>query len=233
MEKKDDLDELLYKYMPIVDEELISELEIQVDGEFTFSEEFEKKMSKVIRWNKFYSRLERIKKSTKYIAASLILTVGLCMAFSQTARAYSEMLFERIKTMWEDSFVYTYFVEDSIRENQAELKEPSYIPRDYSCINIMTSETMCYAIYEDSQGNQITYQQMFITDKKQTVMDSEYDSEKIISLNGNDLTLYFYENGFIHAYYSSDKYIWEITADDIGESEICKIVKDTVEDLEK
>lgn len=233
MKKKDDLDELLYKYMPIVDEELISELEMQVDGEFVFSEEFEKKMSKVIRWNKFYSRLERLKKSTKYIAASLILALGLCMTFSQTARAYSGMLFERIKTIWEDSFIYTYFVEDSVCEEEVEMREPSYIPKDYSCMNSVSNEIMWYAIYEDAQGNQITYQQMLVTNEEKTVMDLEYISEKTIDLNGNVLTLYFYEDGYIHAYYTWDKYIWEITADDIQEEEIYKIIEDVVKNYEK
>lgn len=44
MVNKNNLDELLYKYMPIVDEVLIEELESQVDEDYVFSEKFEKRM---------------------------------------------------------------------------------------------------------------------------------------------------------------------------------------------
>lgn len=43
MVKNDDLDEILYKYMPMVDEELINELQEQADKSYKFSIDFENK----------------------------------------------------------------------------------------------------------------------------------------------------------------------------------------------
>lgn len=233
MVNKNNLDELLYKYMPIVDEVLIEELESQVDEDYVFSEKFEKRMERVIRWNKYYPKVERIKKAVKYMAASIIVIIGLSIPFHQEVQAYSEKILERIKTIWEDSFIYTYFIEDTVYQEQIELKEPSYIPQDYTRKSILQSESMCYAIYENELGNQITYQQMLITDEKQIVMDLEYEYEKNISLKENNLEIYFYTDGFIQAYYSGEQYIWNVTATDISEDEIYKMLDSVVSDSEK
>ena len=55
-------DEWLYQHMPVVDNDMITALENQVDREYVFSKRFEQKMQKVIRrrpsppapgWNRY------------------------------------------------------------------------------------------------------------------------------------------------------------------------------------
>lgn len=57
MEFKNVPDELLYKYMPIVDEAIISELENRVDYSYHFSEKFDRKMGKLIIKEKYMDNL--------------------------------------------------------------------------------------------------------------------------------------------------------------------------------
>lgn len=228
MVKKDDLDELLYKYMPIADEELIRELEQQIDEEFEFSMDFEKRMEKLIRKNKFRSKISAFGKLFRYTAAILVVTWGLCVPFSQTVRAYSGMLIERIKTVLEDSFIYTYFVEDMGNGVEITLGGPAYVPEGYTCINSVEHDFIYFAVYENSLGEQIIYQQAIITDDMQVRLDSEYDSEKTTRLYEKELTIYFYEDGFKNLYYVFDKYEFIITADNVEEQELYRIVEETV-----
>lgn len=46
-------DAWLYKYMPIVDEAIINEIEKNVDYDYAFSDEFNRKMERTIRKEKF------------------------------------------------------------------------------------------------------------------------------------------------------------------------------------
>lgn len=231
MEKKDDLDELLYKYMPIVDEELISELEMQVDGEFTFSEEFERKMEGFIHRNKFYSQIRKLRKYIGYTAAALVVALGLCLPFSQTVRAYSGMIIERVMMALEDSFVYKYFVNNDV--DDVVLREPCYIPEGFEKVNDIKNDTMYYALYEDEQGNQITYQQMLVSDEMEMAMDSEFVSEKTRSFKGYEITFYFYEDGSMHAYCLLDSYIFEITAEGTTEDDIYRMIEDSIKNFIK
>lgn len=49
MESIEVADELLYKYMPVLDKALIQHIENQVDTTWEFSQEFEKKMKSLIK----------------------------------------------------------------------------------------------------------------------------------------------------------------------------------------
>jgi hypothetical protein len=229
MVKKDDLDELLYKYMPIVDEKLISELQEQAGEEYKFSIDFENKMERLVCENKYRNKGQWLWKYFGYIAAIIVVALGLCIPFNRTVCAYSTTIIEKIKTVLEDSFIYTYFVEGN--KEEVVLRKPAYIPEGYNCIDASQSDTRCYAVYINGQGNQIIYQQMVIQDEMQIALDSEYDLEKVVNLRGNDLELYYYDGGFINAYYSTSSYIFTVTADNLDEEEILKILDTTLEEI--
>jgi DNA-binding ferritin-like protein (Dps family) len=65
----------------------------------------------------------------------------------------------------------------------------------------------------------------------QVVLDLEYDTEKVVDLRGNKLTLYCYDDGYINAYYSIDNYIFTVTADNLSEEEIIKILDMILEEM--
>jgi hypothetical protein len=227
--KNDDLDEILYKYMPMVDEELINELQEQADKSYKFSIDFENKMEWLICENKHRNKRQDFWKYFRYIAAIIVVALVFCTPFNWIVRAYSGTIIEKVKMVLEDSFIYTYFVEGY--KEEIVIRKPAYIPEGYNCIDTSLSDTRCYEVYTNEQGNQIVYQQMLIQDEMQVVLDLEYDTEKVVDLRGNKLTLYCYDDGYINAYYSIDNYIFTVTADNLSEEEIIKILDMILEEM--
>ncbi len=231
MSKRDEIDQLLYKYMPIADEELIRELEQQIDEKFEFSTDFERRMENMIRKNRFRSKISTIGKFIRYAVAILIVSWGLCMAFSETVRSYSILIIKKIVTVFEDSFIHTYSVEGS--KTEIILKEPAYVPEGYRCIDASQSDSSYCAVYMNDQGNQIIYQQMVIRDEMLIGLDSEYDYVKTVNFRGSELTLYLYKDGFINAYYSLDGYIFIISSETLNENDVFKMLNATIDEIYK
>ena len=100
-------DEWLYKYMPIVDDAIIESLEKQVNYEYKFSNKFEKKMQRVI-WQENHSVIAGMKKIVERVAMFFvsILCIGLIVTLS--VEAYREKFFATLKTLYEDSVLYSY-----------------------------------------------------------------------------------------------------------------------------
>lgn len=214
-------DEWLYKYMPIVDDAIIESLEKQVNYEYKFSKKFEKKMQRVI-WQENHSVIAGMKKIVERVAMFFvsILCIGLIVTLS--VEAYREKFFATLKTIYEDSVLYSY---SSREENMIlEITEPRFLPKGYVEKERMENGVSINIFYENSMGEQITWEQMLIDDGSSIILDTEYDTQVQRIVNGHTATVYFYEEGNSMAYYEADNYVYLITADQLTENEILEIL---------
>lgn len=100
--KQDDLDRILYEQIPIAEEAFIKAFEKRVDYNHIFSDEFERKMDKIVRKEKRLRFAEKTGKVLKYAAIIALILIGVSLPFGGMSKAAA--LIERIKTVIADCF---------------------------------------------------------------------------------------------------------------------------------
>lgn len=220
-------DEWLYKYMPIVDEAIIQELEKGTDYEYKFSDKFERRMKKLI-WREAHTWINVFYRQSKRAAIFLFCIISSMFLLSMSVQANRIKFFETVKTIFEDSVLYSYFV----NENQESFvcNEPEYIPAGYQEIDRVLVERLFSITYENEYGELITWDQMLIQDGGSMVIDSEYDTQIVREIKGDKAIISLYADGYVGVYYEHGKYVYMLTADSLPIEEIYSIVESIGED---
>ena len=214
-------DELLYKYMPVVDAEIIRELERQIDTDYKFSCKFKRKMRHLIR-EEAYPWLGNVEKMVKKVAVFFVGVIGLVFIFTMSVEACREKFFETVKMFFEDSVLYSYFLSEEIGIFQN--SEPSYIPEGYSEVNRIENDMGLIIIFENNGGEQIIWEQKLIGNGSNIVLDIEYDTQEIREINGSSAVVYLYSDGYAMAYYEHEGYVYLITADNLDSENLFKLI---------
>lgn len=215
-------DELLYKYVPIVDEMLVKEIEENTDYEYEFSDIFEIKMKKLVFEEK-HQKLSRIIKSPLRMIASIVIVVFLSLfTVTMSVEAYRIEFFAKVKTIFEDSFEYKYYVEE---DSEGIIYEPQYIVEGYELIRHDENDiSSIYEYYNYKTDQQYNLTQELVTDGKNVVFDLEYDSLEKIEIGEFNIDIYRYEDGYIRAYLEFGQSVFIVEADNLSEEEIKKII---------
>lgn len=215
-------DEWLYKYMPIVDEAIIQELESQVDTDYKFSRKFERKMKRLMR-REAHQWIGITQTIIKQVVVFMVGIIGVALIFTMSVEAYRVKFFETIKTIWEDSVLYSYFVDE--KRTDFYCIEPGYIPEGYQEIERIVTEHWFSLTYENENGDLIIWDQVLIMDGRSLVMDSEYEKQVLREVNGDDVVINIYSDGYINAYYEHGEYVYLLTANKISIEEVCSLFK--------
>ncbi len=215
-------DELLYKYMPIVDEMIIKELEDNTDHVYQFSTKFERKMRMLI-WKEAYPWGSAVFRQLKRTAAMGICAAVVLFFLTMSVEGNRIKLFETVRTMWEDSELYTYF--SDAQEGEFQEREPTYIPEGYKEIYYDWSDIHLLLIYENNAGEVISWEQMAVSNSAGVVVDNEYDSKTVQEVNGKFVTVCIYADGFKYAYCEHKEYVYILTADNLAVEEIYKMFR--------
>lgn len=163
-------DAWLYKYMSIVDEAIINEIEKNVNYDYAFSDEFNRKMERTIRKEKFIPFWNSVSKFGKSVAIFALVIVTSLFAVTMSVEAYRIQFFETVKTIWEDSFFYTYFTEE--KDIGFQKREFEYLPDGY------------YLIEEISDGN-FKFLQVNEVANVNEAFYKKYDSYKEVVVEDN------------------------------------------------
>lgn len=215
-------DEWLYLYMPVVDVAIIEGLEKQIDISNEFSRKFDRKMKHLIQreahpwWGLASSIVKRA-------AIFLICNISVAFLFTMSVEAYRVKFFETIKTLWEDSILYSYFTDSTTGEIQN--SEPTYIPEGYSEVERIENDIALIVIYENDAGEEIVWEQKMVVDGGNLVLDSEYDTQEMREINGAIATISYYSDGYATAYYEYGNYVYFLTADRLEMEDIFKIIE--------
>ena len=220
-------DEWLYNHMPVVDSAIIKELESKCDTIYSFSKKFEKRMQRLI-WKEAHPWINIILSVSKRAAIFLICIVSALFVVTMSVEAYRNKFFETIKTILEDSISYFYFSDVEIQEFLD--KEPEYIPKGYKDIHRISTNKLLSITYENSLGEQIVYDQMLIEDGANIIVDSEYDNQELIIVNGVAVTLFLYHDNYICAYCEHKECVYVITADNLDIKEIYAMFESFIEE---
>ncbi|MBQ3512911.1 MAG: DUF4367 domain-containing protein [Lachnospiraceae bacterium] len=213
-------DEWLSKYMPIVDEAIIKEIERQSCNEYNFSKKFKRKMKNII-WREKQSWMNTFYRISKKAAVFAIAVLGFMCIFTMSVKANRVKFFQTVKTIWEDSIVYSYFAEEE--KIEFESKMPEYVPDGYELVMENKSEITSVFIYQNDSGKQIIFNQQLISEEKTVVFDSEYDFEETVEISGESVHIYRYLDGSLYCYFEFGNSIYILNALELDNEAIEKI----------
>ena len=224
-EERDELDELLYQYMPKYEEKLMEELESKIDYEYEFSDNYRRKMARLIRKERYLVPKRVLKRVAVGIAVFL---VSFCLSMYWgvvSGNAQWTKLYETIKTIWEDSFLYSYF-----KKSNVELEvvyEPTYVPEGYELVKKIENIRMYGWIYE-KEDKSIRLRQWIIKNESRFIGDSDFIKEEAIRVQDMEIALYYYEDGSTCSYYEYLDSIFIIEATELNKEEMIKIYKEWI-----
>ena len=215
-------DKWLYKYMPAVDEAMIRELEDSTDYTYQFSARFERKMKRLM-WKEAHPWLTSAYRQLKRAAVLGICVVASILMLSLSVEGNRIKFFKTVSTILEKegAVLYTYFTDEQEREFQA--REPGYLPEGYRETERQISDIHMFLIYENDNGEMITWEQILASAGASVGMDTEYDAQITKEVNGKSVVICSYSEGDKYAYCEYKESVFILTADDLSVDEICKM----------
>lgn len=221
MKQMEVTDELLYQYMPIADEMDLDALEAEIaDEEIVLSKKFERRMKRLM-WKEEHKWVAGFGKFMARVAVVLLCVLGVSLAVTMSVDAYRSKFFQTVQEIWEDSVVHTYDVGEAGQEFVPH--EPSYIPEGYEEVSREIGNGAFSIGYVNRNNEYIYWDQYFINSNSWNILDAEYIKYSSYKLEGGILNIYYYENGFVNAYYETEQYVYVLSAEKMGEEEICDI----------
>ncbi len=221
MKQMEVTDELLYQYMPIADEMDLDALEAEIaDEEIVLSKKFEKKMKRLM-WKEEHKWVAGFGKFMARVAVVFLCIIGVGLAVTMSVDAYRSKFFQTVQEIWEDSVVHTYDVGEEGQEFVPH--EPSYIPEGYEEVRRAESDTFISIEYMNSESNYIYWDQNIVGAGSWSTVDSSYETQTIELNNSGVITIFYYGNDYLTAYYETEQYVYSIVADDLSDKELKSI----------
>lgn len=214
-------DEWLYKYMPVVDEALIRSIEKNVDYEYRFSDEFERRMKKLMRRERYLSLRKRAARIVKRAAIFLLVLLAAAGVLTVSVEALRIRFFETIKEMFSDYYTLTYTTDDENME--FDVKTPQYVPDGYQETFNEGNGNLHTIMYENSEREMYVLDQFLALETTTGIYDSEYMYEENVYLDDILIEIHWYESGRSSSYCEFKNCVFQITADSLTKEEIQKI----------
>ena len=219
-EEPDELDRLLYKYMPKYEEQLMAELESNVDYDYEFSDNYKKKMAQLVRKERYIVPKRVLKRVAMGIVVFLV-TFCITMYWGVvTGNAQWTNLYETIKTIWDDFFLLSYF--DKTDQKVWIVYEPEYMPEGYELVKEVENDYGKIFVYQ-KDNLRIQLQQRGVRTGSEFFVDSDFVKEEVIHHHAMEIFVYYYEDGRICNYYEYLGSIFMMSAYELDKEEILKI----------
>lgn len=181
-------DELLYRYVPAADKLLCDS--IPTGEEHTFSKRFERRMHALIKQERHGKIYRSITRAGKRAAVILLVSLLAGLTLTMSVEAFRDKYFRMIRSYKEGGFwEMRFFFEDEAEDDGVFLKTPGYIPEGYELTDYCHELPVWYETYEAENGSFIMIDNWQIWDGDVIGMDSEYDVEENIVIQGHDATL--------------------------------------------
>lgn len=227
--KDQDLDKLLFEYMPKANM-VLDQLEEERDKDLefhTFSKGYKKNIRKII---KEYSRTpfqKKLVKVRRYVAVILLLFILTNGVLIVAAEGYRERVFNAITNIYEK---FTSIVTDpgeSLDRDNMELNliQPPYIPDGFELIEDKKTDVSRFIRYLDKDNNITIFRQSALMAGELRI-DTEGTSIKEMKVN-NQIIKYFLNKDIYTGYWNDGKYQYSITAATYLE-EFMKIIEEII-----
>ena len=218
-------EEMLYKYAPAAEKLWLGSLppDDQIP-EHQFSQRFERKMKKLIRYQRHSPSMRQFMRIARQTAVVILVVVSLSFSCLMTVEAYRAKFIEVVTEVFYDLTHFTFFSSWSGDMGLGEI-EFSYLPDGMAEVQRETFEkTQGQAIYfENDQGYQIKISQTLLTDDTNSnlILDSEDADATTIAFGDGDAVL-IEKEGTSTLMWEDTPYLMLLTGDFLPE-EIVKI----------
>ncbi|MEG1059824.1 MAG: DUF4367 domain-containing protein [Clostridia bacterium] len=219
----DELDILLYKEMPFLTDNILSNIPKDDEIEHVFSKEFESKMDSLIKEQEKKSSRKNLLKYIK-IASISTLIIGLSGFFNISSHASLKDIINNITSI----FSTHTSIELSKETNSYNVKllKPSYIPRGYKKVNETTDEYTYEVVYKNNDNLQFAYTCKSINNNT-FIFDTENADIKNLKINNKNATL-INKNNLLTLYYENENWFFIIRADLKDNSQLNLLTKDLI-----
>ena len=207
-------DEWLYAKMPIVDAAMVRQLEACTQKDYVFSDEFRKRMKRLIQKEKYMYAEKQLKKITQKIAAAALVMLVGALTVTMSVEAYRVRFFHTIKMVL-DGNISIYSYESDEEKISDTILKPQYIPDNYRLNEEKNTDTTSVLEYGNDKKHLI-FQQTIVTNEKM-IFDTNYNSVEQIRINGMTV--------FLWAYGEYGNSVYVLAGDTIPKEEIEKIYK--------
>lgn len=215
-------DEWLYAKMPIVDAAMVRQLEACTQKDYVFSDEFRKRMKRLIRKEKYMQVEKQLKKITQKIAAAALVMLVGALTVTMSVEAYRVHFFHTVKTVL-DGNISIYSYESDEEKISDTILKPQYIPDGYRLNEEKITDAASVLEYGNGKKHLI-FQQTIVTNEKM-IFDTNYNSVEQIRINGVTVFLYGYTDDTFWAYGEYGNSVYVLAGDRIPKEEIEKIYK--------
>ena len=217
-------EELLRDAFQKLSDELIEEWENIPDTDHKPSEDFEKKIKKLIGKTKnreLYKELFNIGK----VVAAFIIIIGIAL-FSSTMKVKADphLYFKKMEVLLNDASMYVY--DEELNNYYLTLYEPTYVPEGYEEVSREVDEVNLIIFYENDKDKIITWKQRLIVNTAVSSTDSEYNAEIETEYAGENISLNIYKDGYKRLYYETGNCVFKLNANDITVEDMYKMIKD-------
>jgi len=223
MERLDITDEMLCQVMKSLDEKILNALPDEEEVKLYFSNEFEQKMSKVLKREKQRHKYGFPIESWKRIVAMFaVMIIGL-LTVTLSVDAIREKVFSCIETIY-DTYTSKHFYIEEASVGGFVPMYPSYIPEGYTLAIEDVEEDGLFLSYETKDGkNCILISQDLIYDHMYYTYDNEYTEEYTNQIQEVEAKIGRKSDGTIRVRWEKNGIIYLVSATNLPEDDVIKV----------
>ncbi len=186
-----------FEHIPKCDDEI----------DYEFSEEFEKKIKKLI--DSIGNNKKPRKLNHRKAIAVLIAAIIVAFAGAMSVSAIREPIVDFIYKVY-DGFTDLFFEGDTTN-NIAYIYSLSEIPEGFVEIEQLTTDGVVYVKYENKESKKIIEFCQNITEDSSFSLDNEHGRVETVQINGQSINIYISDYGnYYYAFWNVDCYYMEL-----------------------
>ena len=197
----------LYTYIQDAENVFMEHIPEEESLEHTFSNKFNKKMEKLIKYEQRSKTSRVISKIAKVAALALLIATLLNTVLICSVQAYRNRFFEIIKTVTEQ-FTSYYIESDTSHSANMVPKNPKSLPEGFTQSESVSTESLYFIEYRNNAGQYFEYYQEVASDGVISI-DTENADTKHIQVSAT--TIYnVSKNGIEQFYWYDNQYLYSI-----------------------
>lgn len=218
MSKFEITDEMLYSSCENVENYLLNQLPNEDELNHDFSDKFNGKMNKLIKYEKCNQMVNKIYKHSKSIVAILVFTTIGIFTLTMTVEALRNQFFDVVKEVYEKFTSYVFSTTVDINEGSFEIKLPGYLPDGFEVTEKLEGSNEMIVIYKNNDGIEITYHYYKIIDGKTSTDAEGAEIDKILV---NNLEANYIEKGNTKKLtWNDDRYFYGLSMSSMQDSNV-------------
>lgn len=215
-------DEFLYIHMPKAEEILLSKIPMEDELSYRFSNRFNKKMRKLLKYERRTPIMRQFVHRMKVAAVLLFAILTLTFGTIVSVEAYRIRFFEFVTQVLEELTSNVTHSDNNVDHDTLILAAPSYIPKGYAILEQTSNEYKHSIIYADESGSEIYYLQKLLS-QSEVVFDTENAQLKEINL-GESVGYLIINKGITQLYWHDNSNVYTLISS-LDEHEVIKMAK--------